>query len=277
MKFPLKNLKFASLQNFLWVALGIVLVFNIGLTFQSKSATAEKKAQADELVRPANLTLTIITDSTCANCIDLTKYIDAVKQQNVNIVKEETIDAKSDAAKKIIADMKIERIPTFIATGELTKDGKAKQILEYIGKIENDSFKFTLPIAPYVDLGTNQVKGANMNLVLLADKSCAECYDVKVHKTVLERFGITKFSSDKTLDRYDSEAQKLIKKYNIKSIPTFILTGEVSEYGELGKIWEKVGTVEGDGAYIFRELTQLGQVTYRDLQTNKIIKPAAAQ
>lgn len=260
-----------NLNTFLWIALGAVFLINITIVLQNKSIVAQKKAAADEASRPANIEIFVISDSSCADCADITNYIDAIKKQNVKVVAEKTIDANSKQGKNVIMGAEITRLPGFIIKGELEKNDGLKNLLNNLGKIKDGVFAFTANFAPYFDILSGKTKGV-VSLTLISDKSCAECQDAKIYKQILGRFGMAKFSTEADLDRSDSKAKILMQKYKIAALPTFILSGEVSEYPNLANTWAQVGTIEKDGAYVFKEVKVTGLV-YFDLKTGKVVKP----
>ena len=53
-------------------------------------------------------------------------------------------------------------------------------------------------------------------------------------------------------------------------MPTIILTGDADKYPSMTGVWPTVGTVEDDGAYIFRKVEVLRQ-TYKDLTTGEVV------
>lgn len=267
------DLKKITLLNLFTAAGIIIFAVNIGIIITNKNIVGQKVKAAEELKRPASINLKIVKDSSCADCADLQFIIDAIKKTNVRVEREESFEASSTEGKKLIQDFEIKKLPAFMIDGEVNKNEDVKALLGQIGEIKENVFKLNYPVAPYVDVASNSVKG-RVQLVLIADKTCAECYDVNVHKSILARLGVSKLSLEKTLDKSSAEGWALIAKYKIKSIPAFVLTGEVGEYAGIAQVWPKVGTIEKDGAYVFREITQLGAVSYRDLITGKIIKPA---
>src|SRR5665811_2194818 len=97
------------------------------------------------------------------------------------------------------------------------------------------------------------------------------CYDVANHEIILRQFGVPT-QDQQVINSQLSDGKELIAKYKIKLVPTIILTGDVGAYPSLINVWSQVGTIEEDGAYIFREgVKQMG--IYKDLTTNEIIKP----
>lgn len=258
----------------LFVVVGAIIIsINIGVIISGKNIIIKNVKANEEVKRPANISLIIIKDSSCTDCADISPVIATIKRANIKVEKEETFEAATPEGEKQIREFGIKKIPSFVIKGEISKNNDVKNLLSKIGEINGDTFKFNYAFAPYFDIDSSSIKG-KVSLVLFTDKSCTECYDYNIHKSILARFGITKFFSEKTLDRFSAEGRVLIAKYNIKAVPTFVLTGEVGEYGNLVQIWPKVGTIERDGAYVFREIAQLGPVVYRDLMTGKVVKPA---
>lgn len=251
----------------------LLFAINIGIITASKNAVKQKEVAVLEAKRPANISLVVIKDSNCTDCADVNLIINIVKKSNVKIIKEETFEAASPEAKKLIGELEIKKLPTFILNGELNKSVDVAKLLSQIGEIKNNTFKFTYPVAPYLDLASGAVKG-KVTVTFVNDKNCKECYDASLIKQILENnFGMANLTVV-SLDRSDKLAGRLIAKYRIEAEPLFILTGEVSEYPNLAGIWSQVGTVEKDGAYVLRYINKVNpNFVYRDLTTGKIVKP----
>lgn len=116
--------------------------------------------------------------------------------------------------------------------------------------------------------------GPSVSITYLTDNSCESCYDVKLHRSVLERsFGLT-ISSEQTFDRSEEDGQRLIEMYGLEAIPTVLLSKEAAAYPELVTVWRQVGDVALDGAFIFRDMTSLGGATYVDLKTGQQVNPS---
>jgi len=252
----------------------LVFIINIGLITASKDAVKQKEEAAQEAARPANISLTIVKDSSCADCVDITPIINAIKKTNVKITKEETFEANSSEAKSLISEFGVKKLPTFIIKGEVNKNDDVKNLLSKVGEIKNDTFKFTYAVAPYLDLASNTVKG-KVTVTFIADKSCKECYDANPFKQILaNNLGMTN-PTIVSLDKSDKAAQVLIRKYKIEAAPMFVITGEISEYPYLTGIWLQIGSLEKDGAYVLRDIKKVNpNLVYRDLATGKIVKPA---
>lgn len=264
-----------NLLEVLVVAIIVVFVINIGIITASKKSVKQKADAAEEAKRPANITITVIKDSSCGDCADINPIIDAVKKTNSKITQEETFEANGQEAKKLISEFEIKKLPTFIIKGEVSKNDDLAKLLSQIGEIKNDTFKFNYFVAPYMDLASGSVKG-KVTVTFISDKTCKECYDPAPFKQILAgNLGMAN-PAIVTLDRYDLAAQSLIRKYKIESIPTLVLTGELSVYPNLTGIWLQIGTLEKDTAYVLRDIKKVNpNLVYRDLAAGKIIKPEA--
>lgn len=71
----------------------LVFAINIGIITATQNNLKEKTGAALEAARPANISLIIIKDSSCADCADISPIVGAVKKTNVKITKEETFSA----------------------------------------------------------------------------------------------------------------------------------------------------------------------------------------
>lgn len=332
---------------------------------------------SEEAAKPVNIRLVSVTAPDCKECFDLQRMVDSMKSQQVNITEEREVAFDSEEGKKLIQTLGLEKIPTFIAHGDV-KNQKLAAYIEANGKLVNDAFVFTnvppmfldpatgktrgklsatvlynkeqcrqctdpapllqqfraaginiadvdnvdpqsaagrstiekyrlsavptilvsgetalYPILkntpfgsieqdgtfvvrnvppPYVDPKTGRVAGL-ADLISLTDKSCKDCYDVAKHKTILmQTFGV-KLVSERTFDVASPGGRALVKKYSINAVPTVLISPAAGDYNELKGAWTRVGTVEKDGWYIFREMQALGSDTYKDLSKNIVIRP----
>lgn len=260
-----------------WILLGSFVIIFIGafvtvIFFIKTSALVNLNlAKAKEAKRPANLELTIINDKNCADCFNLGPVLESIKKENVNITAEKTLDLADDEAKALIAKFNIVKAPTFIVKGEIDKNQTLKNYFSKAGAINDGVFVFKQTGGPYVLTATGETKGL-VKLTLLTDITCTECYDVTQHETILKQFGIG--VPGKIVDTKSADGKMLVNKYGIKTVPTFVLSGDIKEYPSLKAVWSEVGKIAYDGAFIFTKGVPLMGV-YKDLSTNKIIQPAA--
>lgn len=234
------------------------VVASISYLFFINSTVTQKINENKELVRPAELQLTIIEDENCKGCASLDSVLKFIKSQNVKIVSEKTVDFKSDNGKILIEDYKITKLPTLLVVGEINKSDQLKQVLPKMGDVNQNTFVLRQVQPPFEEVATGKVRGL-VNLILVGDSQCKDCYDVNQHKQLLSNgFGISPVSTT-LVDAYGKLGRKVVSDYKITQVPTFVLSGDVSVYSNLVSIWEKIGSVEKDGSYIFRDVKQMGK------------------
>lgn len=261
----------------LWIIFGVALIFlgslvvNYFISSKVDSLLDENIAQVEEDQRPADLTIVILSDSSCADCVTMQPILQAMREEQVNIVSEKTVDWQSEEGKELVSRLAIKKVPTVVVSGEIEKNAVLKDLFPRIGKIEGDTFVLEEVGGPYVETDTGQVRG-RVKLTMLVDPTCENCYDVTINQSILSRnFGFTS-SDDAVVDISTDEGKDLIQKYNITLVPTIVLSGDMDIYSFLKQVWEKVGTIEDDGAYVMREQVKTMGV-YKDLALNKIIEP----
>lgn len=275
---PLPEKQSAQINTKLFSIFGVILVvaLTIGLvvSFKTNTFVSKKIAEAEEAARPAEVKAVLVNDSDCSDCFKLDGFLAMMEKENVKFVEKKNVDWKSDEGKTLVEKYKIEKIPTVILSGEINKNVKLKNAWPQMGEIVDGNFVLRQSAAPYVEVATGKTKGV-VEVFFLTDDSCGECYDVMEHKQILgSGFGIPT-QNIKVLSIASGEGMAMKNKYNIKMMPTFVLKGDVDVYGGLVNIWSKVGTIEKDGAYVFREgVKQMG--AYKNMTTGMVVKPAAA-
>jgi hypothetical protein len=162
----------------------------------------------------------------------------------------------------------IEKLPALLLSDDIEAYPDIAQSMDQAGLKKQDYYIIESQ-APYVEAESGKIRGT-VDLILLDDSSCSECDDVEIHKSILARLGLA-IGEEETIDTSSEQGKQLISQYNLESVPTIILTGDLEVYENLDNVWPQVGTVEDDGAYVFREITAMGQsIVYRDVDTGEI-------
>lgn len=216
-----------------------------------------------------------VKDSSCDKCVDLNQVLIGLKQLGVKIVSEKFIERDTNKGKELIKKHSLETVPVLILSKDLGDyDLDITKRWDSIGSIKKDGSYVTGTIAlPYINLTTNKIVGL-VSVTYLEDSSCKDCYDAAdFHKPVLTRMGVV-LEKEKSVDISSSEGQSLIEKYGIKKVPAVILKGDVEKYAALVGAWKDVGTVESDGAYVFRKV-EIAKQPYKDLVKGEVIEPSA--
>ena len=107
-------------------------------------------------------------------------------------------------------------------------------------------------------------KNVKIEMTYLFDIDCKDCIDLKPFFEQFSQIGIN--IEIKDADISSSQGKKIVKKYDVKAVPTIIFSKEISSNPQITKVWEQVGTVEKDGSYVLRELSP----PYKELSTGNI-------
>ncbi len=209
----------------------------------------------------------IITDKSCKLCYNYSTLIESLKQGGVIFSEIMKLNFNSTEAKELITKYKINRIPALILSADIDAY-QISQTLKQTGmQAKSDRYVFE-PYPPYIETDSGKLRGLVI-LTMVNDSTCGECYNVSLHRQILARFGLA-ITEEKVIDTNSKEGQELVAMYNITKVPTIIITGDVDVYEAFKKVWQQVGTIEKDGAYVFRNMKALAGFKYKDLTTNEV-------
>lgn len=267
-----------------WPSIGYLLFFVMAAGFLVKGSwtaqaivtTIQQERRAAEVAaRPAEVSLVAILPADCPACYDATGLISNIGQSTaVKVLDSSTVAQSETPGAELILKHNLQRLPAIIVTGEVAKLVEKLPQLKAYGQVQNGAFVgATLP-PPYVQLTDGVVRG-EFEAVYISEKQCADCYDPTINRQALAQLGMTP-RSEKTVDRLDREGRALVKKYALTTTPAMILTGDLAAYAGFDKLWrDGVGTIEPDGAYVFRS-AQDRMGTYYDLTAKKSVPPKQA-
>ena len=183
--------------------------------------------------------------------------------------KFSVVDYGSGEGKKVASEFSMMRLPGILVSGDVMEYPIGAQLAQ-VGTTKKGGAIALGANPPYFNVTTGRIEGV-AGMVWLNDSSCSGCYDVRMHQAIVEgRFQIY-LETVSTIDAGSKEGMDMITRYNVTALPTVILTGDLSLYAQLTSIWPGVGTVEKDGAYVFREMGQISGSPYKDVMTGKII------
>ena len=256
----------------LFIVVGVIMAVNAVLLLQTRGKVSREKFAMEEAAKPAELNVVTIIDSNCQACFNVQTMIASLKSAaGVSIVKDEAIDYTSDEGVELIQKYALTRVPVLLVDGDLEKAFANVPGLQNAGQRNDDGTLIVSSIPPpYVEVVSGALKGA-FTLTYLSDSSCKECYDVRAHRGALAGLVMTP-AEEKNLDISEEEGRVLADKYQIVSVPTILLSGDLEEYAQLAQVWPQVGTVEKDGTHVFRAGQPL-MGAYKDLKTGKVVTP----
>lgn len=216
-----------------------------------------------------------LVSENCTQCFNvslLVAQLGAAAPTGLGVVvsSERLVDFKSDEGKRLITAYNISTVPSLIASSDLSEYPAVTALWPRVGSVEADgSFVMRATTPPFVNLTTGKVEGL-VKVIYLMDSSCTACYDVKLHKQVLERMGVF-VSNESDVEVNSTLGKNFTKTYNVTFVPTILFSPEASVYGALKQVWEQVGSIESDGWFVFRNMTALGQAVYKNVKTGEVI------
>ncbi len=254
-------------------------LYDLQQILNNRTSSAPITAEIKTIAIVYNASLITITDATCKDCFEVSKTASQINQFSaelgLNINSEKTYEYDSQEAKELIGKYNITKVPTVIISKEAQNASAFMQSWTNVGSIESDGtliYRQVLP--PYRDLTTEKIVGI-VSITLLNDSSCSECYNVSLHKLVLEGRFNAKIGNETYVDINSEEGKKLVSIYNITKVPTVIISSDFSAY-RADQFWLQFGSIEKDGAYVFRSMDALA-AKYKDLTTNQTVSSALQQ
>lgn len=241
------------LNQILLIVLIFLGTFNIFLLSNIDANITANIVIAEEDARPANLEIVRIIDSSCTDCYNIGQIISLMENSaSAEIIGDSTIESSSGEAQTLINRYGIEKIPTVVVTGE-TEKSNIKGMWSQFGEIEDDGTVIFRELTPvYIDTGTDEAVG-RVYVTHIIDSSCKQCTDLSGLIKQFQDSGVT-ITAEFELDYTDDAAQQLIEKYNITTVPTFVLSKDAEAYSNIRQSWSRYGTVESDGVYVMREV-----------------------
>lgn len=200
-----------------------------------------------------------ITESSCDFCTSLSFIGTGFAESGVLISDWKKVEYNSVEGKEVISKYNIKKVPTILISNDIDHYEGVKEGLIAIGAEEKQGYyALHSTVPPYRDLTTNKIAGL-VELIMLIDNSCSDCYDVNTNKKILTQFGI-RIEKENTYDITSAEGKNLISKYDIDKVPIIILSPDAKEYDSFVQAWNSVGTKEDDGWYIMRRPEGIGKI-----------------
>lgn len=267
--FTLNKMKRLTLNSVLIGFITIVLAVNSVVMIFYTQTTNARLTEAISLAKPQPAKLTLITADECSNCKTLETLEEYIEKQNVEL-SQMSFSFENNEAQKLINLYEIKRLPVLIFETEgKIKTGLKKSLEKGSREVGENILIWEQAGAPYFDIEKRKTEGL-VEVTFITDKSCVECYNPEeIHGEILKNFGVV-IIKKQIVDAADPSGLEIIKKYNVTSVPTMILSDQAAAYENLETAWSKVGTIEDDGKFVFRDLSILKE-TYKDLKTGKAV------
>ena len=180
--------------------IALVVVMAIGLYFTLSVPKIEEPAP-EVVPPPREITLTLLGND-CDDCTDLSRAVDALKQQegmNVTEVTELSIEESKELAEKY----EITRLPALLILGNTS----GLTLPNFNTK--EDALVFDQVPPPYYDVAEEKLKG-DVTVVLLMDQTCTDCFNLSQVIQQLSDAGL-KIVNQSVVDSNDVEGKGMIE------------------------------------------------------------------
>ena len=196
-----------------------------------------------------------IQDISCSECSNFSSILNGLKNIKIKIENYEIVSSSSEKGKELIKENNIIFLNALLISKEIQEYWWIFSSLKNNLIEQEEYFVFSEKVYPYKELNTGIIKGKT-NFIYLTDKNCVDCFNITNLKKGFQGLGVY-ITNEKNVDISSSEGKKIISKYKIKDIPTLIISKEISAYESLKEILDKLGTIEEDGSFVFRDLESL--------------------
>lgn len=231
----------------LLTALGVLYAANIFFT----------KSVSDAIVdTPAKVSFMIIEPpkDKCENCFAGDSIIEMIDSAYNIKYKSTNIPYDSKFSRKYIETYDIKNLPAVVVSGDIANEKVVPAWNALSGEERNDHIVIE-NLLPYYDIESSEVKGI-IDVTLLKDEKCKDCFDENKYVDILKRFGLT-IGDTTVYDIASAEGSALVQTYAITKVPTVILSSDAGDYPNFASSWKEIGTVEQDGRFVFREVQKL--------------------
>lgn len=231
----------------------VVSIINVAFVSMSANTLRNKVKDIKEANKPAEIEIFVIKTD-CINCFDISPVVDSVKSKNVKILKEESLSKGSEFIQKY----NIKKLPSIVILGKIDKLN-----LNGFEKVDN-ALVFKDVKAPYLDIGSNEVKG-KVEVIKILDSSCDKCADMSLVIDNLKDEGVF-ISSLKNVEYNSAEGNDLIDNFGIKKVPALLISEEIDYYETIKQGLSQLNSVKKNKFYSMPSIIP----PYRDLTSNKI-------
>jgi hypothetical protein len=235
-------------NKLLGVVIGVLLILyavNIFFTNQLINAWVDE---------PVALTFTLISAPDCERCVDPKQIVSVIDAAHNIDYETSVVEFDSTIGAKYIDMYGIAKLPAVVVSGDVRNERVLGAWESFRGRTVDDSIIID-DLIPFYDLAERKNKGV-VDVVILMDSSCESCLDPNAYLGMVQKLGL---AAGEVLghDLASAEGSALIKNYQITKLPAVLLSPDASEYENLDKVWQEVGTIEEDGWYVFREVQKI--------------------
>jgi len=215
---------------------------------------------------------TTISPANCHECVNVSDVVGSLASVGVNLRSVDNLQETDSRAIELISRYHLTALPAFIFSPDLLEYPEFSQQWAKVGSTEADgNLVLHNLFAPYKNLSSGNKDGL-VRLTYISANVCRTCYNATLHRNVLVGQFKIFIASETTIDASSGQGAALVRQYNLTKVPTVILSREAAAYASLTDAWQQVGSVESDGAFVFRAIDQLQNVNYTTV-TNGVVSP----
>ncbi len=108
-------------------------------------------------------------------------------------------------------------------------------------------------VAEAKEIMEEELRPAELSVIKITQDNCDSCFDIEEAITELSNQNV-KIENEETISSSSPQGKELISKYNIKKLPTIIVSGEISKSEQLVNYFEQKGEVL-ESEFIYNSLT----------------------
>ncbi|MFH0714697.1 MAG: hypothetical protein V1847_03365 [Candidatus Diapherotrites archaeon] len=210
------------------------------------------------------VTAITLEDENCSQCGDAQLVISQLQQAGVYISsdRQQTYSRNSDFGVQAVALYDLKRFPVILFSRDLNDYFIDPSWWEQVGgKTASNGIFLYDAIVPYYDSAQQKIVGV-VKVTYLKDDKCPNCYNVHdYHRPMLQAYGMVLDADEKYVDANSVQGKKLIQDYNIRAIPTILLSADANAYqlpfSRFVSDFLQLGTIEKDGVFVLRDLNAL--------------------
>ena len=109
-----------------------------------------------------------------------------------------------------------------------------------------------------------ELRPAGLELVKLTSENCDSCFDIEKAIEGLKSQNVN-ITSEETVSSESKQGKEFISKYNIKKLPTIIVSGEINKSEQLASYFEEKGDIQ-EGKFVYTSLAP----PYVDVASNQV-------
>ncbi|MBI2444881.1 hypothetical protein HYV43_00650 [Candidatus Micrarchaeota archaeon] len=239
----------------------LVAVFSVWQTADVKAAFLQKTALATSAPLPA-LRIVQLVSTLCSECWSPNALATALAGRSNSTVQ--TVAAQTPEGQELVRKYGIARAPTLIVTGQVD-DSRLAASFSQGWRTQADARIFVGQEPVYFNPLTYEVTG-KVSWVQVVDPGCDQCADLSALAESLKKAGVY-LSAETVVNSTSLQGADLVRKYRPASLPFLVLSKDASAYPDIVEAWKGVGTVEPDGAFVWRQAV----APFRNTTTDRVV------